>query len=120
MARSITQNANPFAAVLYGNTNLTATVDANIRAGATIVYQIVIDNTNNGAPTYLQMFNNVAPTVGTTPPDMVLWCPGMGKRTYTLDFAGIQFGSGLSLTCTTTPAGSVNPAAAVSVYGLMS
>lgn len=120
MARSITQNANPFGAVLYENTALGATPDDNIRGGATTVYQICVDNSANAAATYLQMFNNAAPTVGTTPPDCQFFVPATSKKTFTFDFTGLAFGTALSMACTTTAGGSTAPNSSTIVFGLMS
>jgi hypothetical protein len=119
MSRSITQNANPFGAVLYENTALGATPDDNIRGGATTVYQVCVDNTANSAATYLNAWNNANPTVGSTPPDFSFLIPATSKKTITLDFTGILFGTALSLACTTTAGGSTAPNSNTIVYGLM-
>lgn len=121
MARSITNNANPFGAVLYGNTALNATADTNIRNGATTIYQITVDNSNNGgAVTYLQCWNLAAPVVGTTQADLTFIVGAGLKKTFTLDFTGTTFDTALSMACTTTPHGAVNPSSAVTVYALLS
>jgi|ERR1700737_2469112 len=120
MSKTLTTNANPYAAVNYGNTNLNATADTNIRGGATTVYVVTIDNTANVAKSYLQMFNNAAPTVGTTPPDAVLMVDVGVKRTFFLDFLGMPFATALSMACTTTPTGNTNPGSAVTVFALLS
>jgi hypothetical protein len=119
MSRAITQNANPFGAVLYGNTNLTATADTNVRGGSTTVYQFTVDNSANGAATYLVAYNNAAPTVATTPPDMIFLVAANSKKTFTLDFLGVPFSTALSLACVTTPMGNTSPSSAVAVYALI-
>lgn len=121
MSQSSTTNANPFGAVTYSNSNINATIVPNIRIGATTVYQVTIDNTNNAAISYLQMFDAVTATVGTTAPNMILRCAPSTKKTIFLDIAtGEPFATALSLACTTTPTGSTNPASAVTVYVLCS
>lgn len=120
MSQSSTTNANPFGATTYANTNINATIVPNIRVGATTVYQVTIDNTNNSAISYLQCFDATTATVGTTAPNMILPCPATTKKTYFLDFTGEPFATALSLACTTTPTGAVNPASAVTVYVLCS
>lgn len=121
MARSTTQNANPFAAVLFTDTNLTATADQNIRSGATTLYQVKIDNSANSSIVYLQLFDNASPTVGTTAPNMVLPCPASTSKTYVIDLSnGYPFVTALSLACTTLPTGAVSPASAVIVSLLCS
>lgn len=119
MSRSITTLPNPLGSVIYENTNLGITVDANIRSGPTRVYQVTVDNTLNVAASYLAMFNAVTATLGSTVPDMILYVPAAVKANFTLDFAGINFATALSLACTTLPNGTVAPASAVSVAALM-
>lgn len=121
MSRSTTNNANPFAAVLFTDTNLGATADQNIRAGATTLYQVKIDNSANASIVYLQCYDNAAPTVGTTAPNMILPCPASTSKTYVIDLAaGYPFVTALSLACTTAPTGAVSPASAVVVSLLCS
>lgn len=97
-----------------------STADQNIRAGATTLYQVKIDNTNNASPVYLQCFDNAAPTVGTTAPNLLLPCPASTSKMYVLDFTGYPFGTALSIACTTTPVGAVSPASSVTVSLLCS
>lgn len=116
MTVSTIANANPFANDLWVNTNQTATPSNNIRAGATTAYLITVDNTANSAATYLQLLANVSPTIGTTPPDMVILVAGTTKKTFLLDLSGVPFSPGLSVACTTTPNGNTSPSSAVTVY----
>jgi hypothetical protein len=116
LSLSTIQNANPFANDLWVNTNQTATPSNNIRAAATTVYLVTVDNTNNSAATFLQLFNNVAPTVGTSAPDVSLLVAGTTKKTFLLDLSGIPFGTGLSVACSTTAGGNTNPSSNVTVY----
>lgn len=121
MARSITNNSNPFAAVLFTDTNLGATADQNIRSGATTLYQVKIDNSANASIVYLQCYDNTSPTVGSTIPNMILPCPASTSKTYVIDLsAGYPFVTALSLACTTAPTGNTAPASAVIVSLLCS
>lgn len=84
MSKSTTSNVNPFGVNTFIDTNLGGTADQNIRAGATTVYQVRIDNSANASIVYLQIFDNTAPTVATTVPNMILPCQASTNDTYVL------------------------------------
>lgn len=120
MSQSSTTNQSPFGAVTYVNSALNATAVNNVRVGATTVYIVTVDNTANAAITYVQCFDNVAPTIGTTAPNMILPCPASTKKSFYIDITGYPFLTALSLAATTTPTGSTNPATAITLYVLCS
>lgn len=120
MSQSSTTNQSPFGAVTYTNSALNATAVNNIRVGATTLYIVTIDNSANSAITYVQLWNNASPTVGTTAPNLIFACPASTKMSYYLDIAGYPFTTGLSLAATTTPTGSTNPATSITLYLLCS
>lgn len=66
---------------------------------------------------YLQIFNNNAPTVGITVPNMVLPIPALQSGMQAMiqrypmsgNRGGFRLGTGLAYAVTTTPTGSTNP-----------
>lgn len=87
---------------------------------------VVVQPQGQSNTVYLQVFNNSAPTVGTTAADLVipLFAPPVdtmlgqnikgGQKTKAAlsgPKGGLQFGSGLSYAVTTTPNGNTDPAA---------
>ncbi len=102
MALSVTQQADPLAAKLVLQTSATATADNNVTGSATTVFLIDIDNTANAAqPVYLKLYNDNAPSVGTTSPDCVYMVAGGVRRAYAIT-EGVAFSTGLSLACVVT------------------
>lgn len=98
------------------DTDSDGTSEANVRAGATTIYAIYVDNSLNGAASYLKLYNATAPTIGTTAPDMIFMVPASTK--VTISFAlGIAFGTGLSYATVTAggTAGTTNPTSDVIV-----
>ena len=77
------------------DTDSNATAEADINGGAATLYLVYIDNSLNAAKSYTKFWNNAAPTVGTTAPDMSL--PVDASSTLKLAIpAGIAFGTALS------------------------
>jgi hypothetical protein len=94
-------------------TNATA---SDITASASTVYTVEIDNSaNNATVVYVKLYNNNAPTVGTTDPFCILRAPAGGKTTYHTN--GMTFGASLGIACTTEAgtAGTTSPSGAVIV-----
>lgn len=89
-----------------------------IKASSAVVYAVEVDNTANGAATYVRLWNTAAAsvTVGTTAPDMVFMVPASVKRSFFMP-DGITFGTALSAASTTTAgtAGSTGPTSDVTV-----
>lgn len=95
--------------------------ELNIAAGALTVYQLILDNTlNPSQKVWTKFYNNAAPTVGTTVPDMIIKTPGGVSRTWFF-LEGIPFAIALSFATVITPgtAGAGNPPAnvAVTIFG---
>lgn len=77
----------------------TATV---VKASSTAVYQIELDNTANGAATYMRMYNTTSTvTVGTTVPDSIIMVPASVSRSWTVP-SGWTFGTGLVISSGTS------------------
>ena len=122
MTLSVTQQADPLAAKLVLQTSATATADNNVTGAATTVFMVDIDNTANAAqPVYLKLYNNNAPTVGTTPPDCIYMVAGGVRRVYAIT-EGVAFSTGLSFACVVTggTSGTSSPSSATVVRVLCS
>ena len=79
-----------------------ATPENNLNGGALTVYQVVIDNQlNPSLKVFTKFYNNAAPTIGTTAPDMIIKTPGGVSRTWFF-LEGIPFATALSLATVTT------------------
>lgn len=79
MALSVTPQASPLAARLVEETAANATSKNNVTGAAGILYSIDIDNPN-ASPVYLKIYDNAAPTVGTTPADWVIKIAASSRR----------------------------------------
>lgn len=89
-----------------------------VKASSATVSYIYADNSANGAPTYLKLWNVAAGsvTVGTTVPDMVILLPASTIVNLPIP-AGLIFGAALSCASTTAggTAGSSAPSTAITV-----
>lgn len=83
-----------------------------VKASSAVLYQLELDNTANGAPTYCKLFNVAAGSVviGTTAPDLTILVPAATKITMVLP-GGLTFGTALSVASVTTKveSGSTSP-----------
>ena len=104
-------------AALFVDTDIAGTAVA-VKASSAVVYEIEVDNTANGAASYLKLWNTAqgSVTVGTTVPDWVLMIPASVSRTLVMP-AGITFGTALTVACTTAggTTGSTGPTSDVTV-----
>jgi len=102
-------------AALFTDTDIAGTAVA-VKASSTVVYEIEVDNTANGAASYLKLWNTGTVTVGTTVPDWVIMIPASVKRTLVMP-DGITFATALSVACTTAggTTGSTGPTSDVAV-----
>lgn len=119
MSAVSTPIVNPIAANLYKNAALGATADADIRGGATTIFQVDIDNTANGAPTFVKVYDSASPTVGTTAPDYIFKVPAGVRRVFTLGLEGVAL-TNCSIAAVTAggTAGTSNPASSCIVRAL--
>lgn len=100
MSLSSTPFAGPFTTQLIKQTVANATANDDVRGGATTVYLARVDNSANASQVvYLHLYNNAAPTVGTTAPDTTIMVAG-GAVLETLWLTGMAFGTSLSFACT--------------------
>jgi len=99
-----------------------ATSESDVRAGATTVFIVDVDNTANVAVTYVKLYDSAGPTIGTTAPDVVLRVTGSARKSFVLDMSGVAFTTGLSFASVTAggTAGTSNPSSSVIVRILTS
>lgn len=102
MSLSSTPFAGPFTTQLIKQTSATASPNEDVRGAPTTVYLVRVDNSANSSQNvYLHLYNNAAPVVGTTPPDVTLFVPN-GVVEETIWLTGMPFSTALSFACTTT------------------
>lgn len=107
----------PFASLrTIEDTAANATSEDDVLTGIATVYKIVINNAANSAASFLKLYNNVAPTVGTTAPDGIIKVSAGDTRTIIIP-KGWSFPTALSFACVTAggTAGITGPASAVNV-----
>lgn len=81
-----------------------ATAENDVNGGAATIHEIYVDNSaNTAASSYVKLYDNAAPTVGTTAPNFVVRArlarkirvytsPGLGHATTNLSIAGLNAG----------------------------
>ncbi len=100
---------------LHTNKNKDLDVGATglvVGSGPTNCYAIEVDNTGNTVASYLRMYDEAAPAIGTAAPEYVLKIPAGTKRTHFFNNgAGTIFGTALAIACCTVggTAGSTAP-----------
>lgn len=74
-----------------------------VGSGARKVFAIEVDNTRNTVPSYLRMWNDAAPSVGTDAPNCVLKIPAGTKRIHFFNNGvSMTFSTGMTIACLTT------------------
>jgi len=93
-----------------------------IKASSAKVYSVIVDNSANGAATYVKLWNVASGSVvlGTTAPDEIIYVPANAVVTqvlYTGASQGKTFGTALSAAAVTTggTAGTTSPTSATVV-----
>jgi len=109
MSLSSTPLAIPIGTEVVNDSSLGATPDTNVRNGPTTVFIAICDNTQNIADTWVMLYNNVNPTVGTTPPDFTFHILAGQLRVMILDTRGTLFSVGLSMAAATESNGTSSP-----------
>lgn len=105
--------------MFYRNTSQDE-VASLVRTGATKLSAVHVKQRGPTAPIlYLQIYDNAAPTVGTTTPALALEIPAgetgqHQNRKYIIEGSkgGMNMATALSIACTTTPGGPTGPASA--------
>jgi hypothetical protein len=113
--------STPAVEILFTDTAMGNAIDA-VKASSTVVYSVIVDNSANGAASYVKLFNvaSGSVSVGVTAPDEIIYVPGSSIVThvfYTKAASGKTFGTALSAFCVTTggTAGSTSPSSSVVV-----
>lgn len=121
MALTTTPQATPLAAVLVQQTSATATADVNVTGASGEWLMFDIDNTANAAVTYVKVYDDAAPSVGTTEPHWIFRAPASTRVVYAVS-AAVAFANALSFCAVTTPgrSGTTSPSSAVVVRVLAS
>ena len=116
MAVTVTNQTSPLGSKLVQDTTAGGTAVDNTTGASGVLYMVEIDNTNNGAISYLKMANSTNATAGTTAADLCLFCPASSKVNYVF-VGGIAFSAGFSHWCVAEKAESntTSPGSAVVV-----
>ena len=104
----------PLSTDVIEDTSVTSTPQLNVTGAIATFFGIYIDNTANSAASYVKIYNDLNPAVGTDDPDFVFVCPASVTRQYTMA-GGVALDTALSYACTTAggTAGDVSPSSAV-------
>ena len=115
MALSVSTQVSPVGSKLVVETSAGATADNNVLGTAGVIYMIDVDNASNGAASYLKVYDNAAPVVGTTPPDLIVRVAAGVRRSLVVP-EGMAYAA-VSFACVTAggTAGTTAPTAAVTV-----
>ena len=104
-------------ATLFRDTDCAATA-VSVKGSSGVIYQLEIDNTGNGAVSYLKIWNTASGsvTVGTTAPDWVFMAPASTKFSIVIP-DGVTLGTAITVACVTTAgtAGTTGPTSDVTV-----
>jgi hypothetical protein len=121
MALSVSTQVNPIATRLIEQTSANSTSNNNVCGASCTIYTVDVDNTANVAASYVKLYDNAAPVVGTTNPDIVVVVPAGDRRQYVIP-EGVDFSTALSFCCVTVGGtqGTISPASAVIVRILAS
>jgi hypothetical protein len=79
-----------------------ATADNAVVSTACKIVSLVIDNSANSAASYVKLYDNAAPTVGTTVPDEVIYVRAGRVRRINYSTDKLEFNTALSWACVTT------------------
>ena len=83
------------------DSNSDSSAENNIRSGAAVLHLAEFINSSSSQRVYFKAYNNTAPTIGTTAPDMVI--PVQAGKTVSMAIlnGGYSFGTGLSFATVT-------------------
>jgi len=96
MTLSVSTQVSPVGTKLIKDTEANATPETNVTGAAGTLYMLDIDNRGNPADVaYLKIYDDAAPTVGTSDPDFIFKVPVNQRRQIVcpdgLDFAALSF-----------------------------
>ena len=113
MAISTITLASISGGLLHSNDDVDETSDS-VDSGAGTLWAIEVDNTGNAAVTFVKLYNNGAPTVGTTAPDFIFAVPASVSRAIIFP-QGFAYSTALSIAAVTAAgtAGTTGPTSLV-------
>lgn len=113
--------SSPSNQIIFKDTAMAQAIDG-VKASSALLYAVTIDNSANGAVSYVKLYNvaSGSVTVGTTAPDEIIMVPANVVKTvtyFTGAAPGSTFGTALSAACVTTggTAGTTPPSSPVIV-----
>ena len=116
MAVSCTRQGITITDQLLFDTDVDETAETDYFAGSAVLYSIRIEN--SGALAWVKLYDNAAPTVGTTHPDYILQADATTNLTWTIvDGFAMSYTSGAATNSAGT-AGTTTPAGPVKMYAV--
>ncbi len=113
MTLSVSTQVSPVGSNLIKETSAGATANNDVTGTSGTIYMIEVDNAANSSSSFMKIYDDAAPTIGTTVPDHVfrvpanqvrqIVCPG-GMDFSNLSFAVVTAGGTMG---TTSPASAV-------------
>ena len=101
MTLSVSDQVAPVGSKLIVQTDTDENANNDVTGAAGTIYQVEIDNSANPTTAaYLKIYDNAAPTVGTTAPDLIFRVPVNQTRNFVVP-SGFDF-TNLSFACVTT------------------
>lgn len=95
MTLSVSTQVSPVGTNLIKETNAGATANNDVTGTSGAVYMIEVDNSANSAASFLKIYDDAAPTIGTAVPDYVFRVPANQVRQFVspggMDFANLSF-----------------------------
>lgn len=95
MTLSVSTQVSPVGSNLIKETSAGATANNDVTGTSGAIYMIEVDNTANSSASFLKIYDDAAPTVGTTVPDHVFRVPANQTRQIVcpggMDFAALSF-----------------------------
>lgn len=121
MAVTTTPLSSPFTNAIVFDADANEVAENNVRGGASTVFMLRIDNSANAAASYVKLYNDAAPTVGTTAPDLIIPVAANASVEW-VSLTGFAFATALSFACVTTggTGGTTGPTSDVGVRILCS
>jgi hypothetical protein len=121
MAITTVNVSTPSNEIIYSSSAMGNVVEG-VKASSAKIYSITVDNSLNGAPTYVKLYNlaNGSVVLGTTAPDEIIFAPASVITThvfFTGSNPGKTFSTALSAAAVTAggTAGTISPASATVV-----
>tara|TARA_R100000388_G_C7130028_1_gene104982 strand:- start:108 stop:482 length:375 start_codon:yes stop_codon:yes gene_type:complete len=105
MAAEITSLLNPLGTRVLRDTAVTNSAVNGFTNASSTIYAIEFDNTMNSSVTYLKMYENASPTIGTTAPSFILKAAASTKEYFSMP-TGMDHNTAITYLATTTQSNS--------------